>query len=105
MRETPGRSNRASRGFCITWSSVVLFRLDVDAAATQQRCWITRISQKQLVVVDDGAGVVQVPDLDTELVRATAAVLLAVDRGEQETVVPRAVDGADALELCLGAGH
>src|SRR5206468_2513438 len=77
--------------------------VDHNASAANRCRRITVVGRAHLVVVDDPAcGFV--PDFDSELVHATAAVDLPVNGRQHEAVVAASIDcpGAFVLSLCPG---
>ena len=74
---------------------------DAAAADDLRVCRVDVLRSSSHVVVNNGA-VCLVPNLDAELVHATATVHLAIRRGEQEAEVAAAIDGAETFVLRLG---
>src|SRR5436309_811942 len=82
-----------------------LLRMDYDAAAADRCGEISAVQGVELIVIDNGAVIGLVPNLDAELVRAAAPSNSTVDGGEDEAVAAGIVHGAGAFVLRARAGN
>src|SRR5574338_1619694 len=98
-------TNATHAASCLITAAGSSSLLDRDAAASEGCRGRRAVGRAGLVVVDHGAVAAPVPDFEAEPVHAAAAIHLAVDRSEHESVVTRAVDRSGSLELRLRSGH
>ena len=74
--------------------------MDHNAPALDGGAGVGTVCRAELVVINNRSGC-GVPNLDPELVNATAAVDLPINRRKQETVVASVVDPSGALVLAI----
>lgn len=80
--------------------------LDHDGTAPDRGRQVCVVQIVYLVVVDNHATVILVPNLDMGQVNGDAGNNeCCINGGDHTTVIARAVDGAGALELCLWPGN
>ena len=87
------------------YATVAASLVNDNAAATECGGRIAIVVESHLVVIDNGVGVVLVPDFDSELIHSSPTADLPVNRREQEAVVAPAVDCAGSLVLRSRARH